>query len=409
MRHKKPIGIAILVATWIAMLLPFWLAWRQVRQQGLNAQLVAAVRERDPKRAQAALAQGADPNSDAVQRPERTFWQILLDFVHVRSTRAEVEPTIPLLAWLVDEGTTSIDSDTLIARRSEQADLVKALLEHGADPNIRCGQHEATWPSTWSTPLIRALEQGHIRTAQILLGSGAHPHTPDWTGKTSLIAAAAAGAYEIANRLLDLGADPNARTNGYDNPLTVAADGRIVKLLLDRGAKPEINMVWKFARGNASSLQALLDGTGYDLRSEEKRQRRSIINVNYLDKDVVKVLLAHGADPNFPADPPLLRVLNYSNEHYHVVPELLAAGADVNVTDRDGVTSLMYAVANVESSAVRAVLAKHPNINARNKRGMTALGLAHEDLRFTYYPDNRIKVRSLRRIIDILRKAGGRD
>ena len=52
---------------------------------------------------------------------------------------------------------------------------------------------------------------------------------------------------------------------------------------------------------------------------------------------------------------------------------LLAAGANVNAKDQDGITPLMSAASSNRAGAIRALLAKGADVNATNKDGATAL------------------------------------
>ena len=59
-------------------------------------------------------------------------------------------------------------------------------------------------------------------------------------------------------------------------------------------------------------------------------------------KEVVKILLEHGADVNFPTlhgETPLMRACK-KNYNYEEIRVLLDAGADVSLKDKEGKTSL---------------------------------------------------------------------
>src|SRR5438046_687427 len=66
-------------------------------------------------------------------------------------------------------------------------------------------------------------------------------------------------------------------------------------------------------------------------------------------------------------------------ERYRTFSTLLECGADVNQADRNGVPPLMYAAGKDDLSFAKALLARHANVNARDKMGYTALIYACED------------------------------
>lgn len=78
---------------------------------------------------------------------------------------------------------------------------MRALLAHGADPNLREDD------GTSYTPLMWAAENGHHRTAQLLLEGQADPDAGHGD-RTPLMAAAARGSIAVARALLRHGASP---------------------------------------------------------------------------------------------------------------------------------------------------------------------------------------------------------
>ncbi|MBX6382297.1 MAG: ankyrin repeat domain-containing protein [Microbispora sp.] len=114
-------------------------------------------------------------------------------------------------------------------------DIVRLLLEHGADPNRPSGGHEE------GLPLCAAACWDHTETVQALLDGGADPNAAEEGGWTALLWAAANGNLESADILLDAGADPDRADDDGCTPLTLAtiygAYG-IVWSLLEHGADP---------------------------------------------------------------------------------------------------------------------------------------------------------------------------
>ncbi|WP_311922135.1 ankyrin repeat domain-containing protein [Microbispora sp. H10836] len=114
-------------------------------------------------------------------------------------------------------------------------DIVRLLLEYGADPDRPSGGHEE------GLPLCAAACWDHAETVQALLDGGADPDAAEEGGWTALLWASANGNLESADILLDAGADPGRADDDGDTPLTLAAifgAYGIVWSLLEHGADP---------------------------------------------------------------------------------------------------------------------------------------------------------------------------
>jgi len=98
--------------------------------------------------------------------------------------------------------------------------------------------------------------------------------------------------------------------------------------------------------------------------------------------DVVRMLLKHGADPDFGGDTrltPLMRAVLFDDNpqsNRPVIEALLDAGASVNAQNEQGVTALIYAVSNGKQGAVRLLLERGADPNMRDAGGDTALAIA---------------------------------
>jgi ankyrin repeat protein len=121
------------------------------------------------------------------------------------------------------------------AARGGDAELVKALVDAGADAGARTlfGAY---------TPLHLAAERGAAPIVKALVAAGAAADARTSTGATPLMLAAAAGDTAAIAALLDAGAGVNAEeTDRLQTPLIFAATANrldAVKLLLARGADP---------------------------------------------------------------------------------------------------------------------------------------------------------------------------
>jgi len=106
----------------------------------------------------------------------------------------------------------------IVAAREGRADLIPALIKHGADPNQRAGVNG------W-TPLMHAIHKDQKGSVIALLDAGADVNARSGGGSNPLLMAAGYGYTDIVNILLDRGADAHAELNGHDNALTLAILG----------------------------------------------------------------------------------------------------------------------------------------------------------------------------------------
>ena len=144
-------------------------------------------------------------------------------------------------------------------------EFVRALVELGADVNLRLSEVAPRVPNTASsvgtpeaTPFLLAADRADVPLMRLLLELGADPFVPNYRNTTALMVAAGLGtgapleeagteleAHEAVELLLELGADVNAVNIRGDTAMHGAAYGNfpsIVYLLAENGADPEI---WK--------------------------------------------------------------------------------------------------------------------------------------------------------------------
>ncbi len=99
-----------------------------------------------------------------------------------------------------------------------QFEVARYLTEKDADVNA------VSTNGTGYTALTGAVAAGHGEIVKWLLESGADPNYKYGPGYTPLLTAAANGRLEIVKLLLQHGADPNAQTNGSKSALALAAE-----------------------------------------------------------------------------------------------------------------------------------------------------------------------------------------
>lgn len=158
------------------------------------------------------------------------------------------------------------------AERGQTA-VVQHLIDRGADVSLN--------GRSGISPVAAAAFAGRASLVKLLLEHGADAHLPDDTGKTPIIYAAASGQLEIVKLLLAQNIDINAR---YANDLT----------LLMWACGPDDSV----AEPQALEVVSYLVAAGAHIDDRDARGRTALMIAAEGNRpNVVKLLLAHGADP----------------------------------------------------------------------------------------------------------------
>jgi ankyrin repeat protein len=145
------------------------------------------------------------------------------------------------------------------AIQRDESTVVETLLRNGAPAN-------GLLPSG-SPPLDAAASAGAIKVVRVLLDNSADPNMSGRNGATPLEDASLKGYDAIAGMLLDHGALVNRLNSGSGSTALYAAasfgKGEVVKLLLKRGANPNL-----CGNNHKSPYQAALDNGYSEVASE---------------------------------------------------------------------------------------------------------------------------------------------
>jgi ankyrin repeat protein len=209
------------------------------------------------------------------------------------------------------------------------------------------------------SPLLVAIMNANWDLAQQLIGAGADVNQWDIYGEAPLFT-----AINLRNRL-DGG-------RGSIDPTNTTTGLAIVKLLLERGANPNLQLLFKPAnltgptntRGATPLIRAANNG----------------------DVEVVKLLLEHGADATvYMADrqTPIHAVISGRSpepQALELIKLLHDAGTDVNVValvnhpeEIRGGTALHYAVRKRQKEVMKLLASYGIDLNATDQDGLTAL------------------------------------
>ena len=273
----------------------------------------------------------------------------------------------------------------LYAARAGCRGCVEALLKSGADIDL---------PNPdGMTPMMLAIDNSHFEVARYLLDQGANPHTWDWWGRTPL--------YVVVNMRGGPDSNPGPRPQ---------ASLDLVRALLKAGVNPnhQLNMLQPARNGNSGRFKDDLLNTGATplLRAAQT-----------FDNDVVQALIEHRALvdlPNAMGVTPLMAAAGIGTRtaagvlgpgppadvearSMATMEILLKGGANVNaritdttsltariarastMTNREGQTTLFFAVQAGRPSVVGFLLDHGAEVNAMGDSGRTLLNAARDN------------------------------
>jgi len=281
--------------------------------------------------------------------------------------------------------------------------MMQLLIARGAEVNatstVRNYQRHVTaegrpknLDSGGFTPLLYAARENCAACVDVLLENKADIDLPDPDGVSPLLLAIMNANWDLARQLIQAGADVSQWDIFGEAPLATAIDLRqridggrasidvpnstgglaIVKLLLERGADP--NMQLFFRPANARGVVQTRGATPLI---------RAAVNG---DLEVVKLLLEHGADATvYSADrqTPIHAVLAGrapEPQALELIRALQKAGTDVNVValinhpeEIRGGSALHYAVRKRYKTVIKELASYGIDMNAVDQDGLTAL------------------------------------
>jgi uncharacterized protein len=246
----------------------------------------------------------------------------------------------------------------LYAARDGRIEMSRMLL----DANARVNQAEANGVS----PLLMAISNNHMDVARLLIDHGADVNAVDWWGRTPLWTAVDLRDLEV-NKTDD---------NGVDH----AAALQLIQALLDHGAN--VNARTKEVPPLRRWLMPISDISWVDFTGQTPFLRAALS----ADLTVMRLLLDKGADPNiatFAGTTPLMaaagvnwvggQTYSEGNHFLEAVQICLDKGADVNAVNSMGITALIGAANRGSNDIIELLVKKGASLDVKDKQGRTPM------------------------------------
>jgi ankyrin repeat protein len=212
---------------------------------------------------------------------------------------------------------------------------------------------------------VLAAGKGELARLEAFLEAGGDVNVLNDKGRTALMAASRGGHFEIVRSLLSKGANPNLVDNDSDTALKAAT---MAAPLVDITPAPG-------SSAESIEIVKLLLASGADVNAP-KSWPALVCAAESGNDEVIKLLLENGADINA-KNVSGMSALSRSiyDRKFKTARLLIASGADVDSRDNRGDTPLMFA-AQTDFDVLRNLLDKGADVNARNKNGETPLIIA---------------------------------
>lgn len=354
-----------------------WVTLKRYEQAKMDTPLVKAIKENKVDEVKRLLESGADPNARDKPYKAMSLWEMAKSML--RRTSA-------------DRGENYPSALMVTARASKSDEIAKLLLDHGAQVNALGPAH--------TTALLEASEAGQLDNLKLLVDRGADVHAVNDSKQDGVLAAVKAKHADCAKVLLEHGGTAKAREADSHSALAWAVENEMLTVfepLLKAGANPDdkdsndksaLNSA--ITHGNPELVKAVLDNHANPNLACE-REPPLVHAYQQIDstwsgedsnikpvtrREILRLLLAAKADPNTTDSegvPVLFRAMR--DGETQLVQQLFDYGADPNLKEKDQ-PALLEAVTLRDPKVVRMLLDRGASLAAQDPEGTTALMIA---------------------------------
>ena len=299
-------------------------------------------------------------------------WQLAVQAGDLRLVQAAVDDDAPTVRALIrqkaDVNAPLADGTTALhwAVRANDLPLVESLLAAGANAKAQ--------DRYGLTPVRLACENANAEILRRLLDAGADPNSPDPQGTTALmIASRTEGGTDAVKLLLERGAGVNAKDSVQSTALMLAVRSNhldVADLLIHHDA--EINA--RTRKGEPPARRGPDSGGG--------SHGLGIVRSGWPERGYQE-----------PAPGEMTALLYAARDgRIEIARTLIAANANVNQVEANGVSPLLMAIANNHIDVARLVLDHGADVNATDWWGRTPLWTAIDlrDLEVNKTDDNGV-------------------
>jgi ankyrin repeat protein len=252
----------------------------------------------------------------------------------------------------------------LYAARDGRIDSAKILLAAGAEIDHA--------DANGVTPLLMAITNNHVDMARYLIDRGANVKAVDWYGRTPLWA-----LVELRN----MDVDSSTFENGVDRGPAL----ELIKVLLDKGVDVNARMK-EVPPIRRQMLHVTGDLSWVDFTGQTPFLRAALA----ADLEVMRLLLAHGADPKISAYAGTTALMAAAGVNWVVdqtsdegtaarleaVKMCFDLGLSVNDANSMGITAIMGAANRGSDDIIEFLHSKGAKLDVKDKEGRTPLNWA---------------------------------